>query len=176
MEGLNPTAAAVLASLRGGPNSGWGVARNLEAVVGAFWNVTQSQVYRELGALADAGLVEAGAERGPRARREYRITARGKAAFKRWLNEPPGPDVVRIPFLLKLSLAGEQLSDDTLREFVDAQRPQHEACLAGYLALLPDLEAQPGRQALLVRYGILHEQAVLSWLDAVSTSVATRAR
>src|SRR5258707_15297124 len=123
MDGLNPTAAAVLAYLRGGPNSGWGVARGLEQVVGAFWNVTQSQVYRELGALADAGLVDGSGERGPRARREYRLTPSGDAAFMRWLDEPPGPDIVRIPFLLKLSLAGEQLSDDTLRDFVAAQRP-----------------------------------------------------
>lgn len=171
MGDLNPTAAAVLAHLRQGPDTGWGVSRGLEATVGPFWNVTQSQVYRELGALAEAGLVEGSTERGRRARREFSLTAAGETAFLRWLGEPPGTDVVRIPLLLKLAIGGGDLSDETLCSFAASQREQHQECLAGYLAIVRELEATAPRQALLVRYGIHHERAVLAWLDTLAEAV-----
>lgn len=165
MADLNPTAAAVLGYLGAGPLSGWDVAQGLSEVIGPYWNVTRSQVYRELHALAGAGLVEAG-ERGVRDRREYRRTPEGEAAFKDWLGEVPGPDNVRIPLLLKIFL-GEDLPDSAMREFVGIHRREHLERLAAYEASLPALEKAMPRQAILMRYGLLHERAVLEWLDSL---------
>src|SRR5690348_375271 len=101
MRALNGTAAAVLAYLSTGEHSGYDIDRALASQVGDFWNVTTSQVYRELQAMASEGLVEAG-PRGRRDRRPYSLTEAGRAALDAWLSEPPAPDVVRIPILLKL--------------------------------------------------------------------------
>ena len=63
---LNATAASLLGFLHGGPQTGWDLVATAERQIGAFWSITQSQVYRELTAMADAGLVEAGARGPPR--------------------------------------------------------------------------------------------------------------
>ena len=51
---------------------------------GGFFSVTRSQVYRELPALVEAGLLRLG-KLGVRASQQYRITAAGKRSFKAWL-------------------------------------------------------------------------------------------
>ena len=48
---LNPTAASLLGFLHQGPMTGWDLAQTVEATIGDFWNVTRSQVYRELRTL-----------------------------------------------------------------------------------------------------------------------------
>ena len=76
-----------------------------QRVIGDFWSLTsltQSQVYRELSAMADAGYVEAG-ERGRRDRKPYAITEAGRAAFAAWIRREPGPETIRFPLLLTLA-------------------------------------------------------------------------
>ena len=81
---LNATAASLLGFLVDGPKSGWDLVATAQRRIGDFWSLTQSQVYRELTAMAEAGLVEPG-ERGSRERRPYEITDAGRAAFAEWL-------------------------------------------------------------------------------------------
>ena len=45
---LNPTAASLLGYLDVGPMTGWDLNEFVRASIGNFWNVTRSQVYREL--------------------------------------------------------------------------------------------------------------------------------
>src|SRR5207302_10176199 len=77
--GLNPTAASLLGFLHQGPMAGWDLAQLVETTIGDFWNVTRSQIYRELRSLQDIGLVEAG-EAGVRERLPYSITDAGREA------------------------------------------------------------------------------------------------
>jgi DNA-binding PadR family transcriptional regulator len=77
---LNPTAAALLGFLHSGELSGYDLAKAAAEIIGDFWHVTRSQVYRELAALSACGLVTP-AGTGPRAKRPYRITGAGRAAF-----------------------------------------------------------------------------------------------
>src|SRR5919106_1702189 len=65
---LNPTAASLLGFLHDGPRSGYELVAAAQHRIGDFWSLTQSQVYRELSWMAEAGLVTAG-ERGTRERR-----------------------------------------------------------------------------------------------------------
>ena len=162
MAGLNPTAAALLGFLHGSDASGyelWNAARDF---IGDFWTVTRSQVYRELIALNDRGLIEAQPV-GQRSRRAYRLTAAGRAAFADWLAQPPGLEQIRYPLLLTLSF-GAWLDPDTLLGYVDAQRPVHEQRLASYeeLAAADGLDRY---QRAAVGFGIHYEQAVLAWMD-----------
>ena len=54
---LNATAASLLGFLHERPMSGYELAATAAAVIGDFWTLTQSQVYRELASMADDGLV-----------------------------------------------------------------------------------------------------------------------
>ena len=70
--------------------------------IGDFWTLTLSQVYRELAAMAERGLVEAG-QRGRRDRRPYELTAAGREVFQGWLGRIPTEETIRFPLLLAIS-------------------------------------------------------------------------
>src|SRR5207237_6078061 len=65
---INPTSASLLGFLYWQSMSGGEIVAAVEASVGHFWNVTRSQIYREVQALAASRLVEAWEVRAPRAR------------------------------------------------------------------------------------------------------------
>lgn len=162
---VNATAAALLGLLRDGPQSGYALARTATQVLGDFWTVTRSQVYRELTAMAAGGLVTAG-EPGARDRRPYELTEAGRSAFTAWLHADPGPDVVRIPLLLRLAFVDE-LAPQRLGDLARAQREQHAARLAGYRAVERELVADgaPPERLVVLRFGLRYEAAVLAWFD-----------
>ncbi len=163
--GVNATAAALLGLLRDGPLSGYALSQRATDVLGDFWSVTRSQVYRELSAMAADGLVEA-EESGARDRRPYRLTGSGREAFRAWLHDEPGPDTVRIPLLLRLAFVDE-LDPARLVQLAEAQRAQHARTLAGYREVEAAAVAAgaPDRSLVTLRFGIRYETAVLAWFD-----------
>ena len=96
---LNATAATLLGFLHEGPMTGFDLLKKAEEVTGEFWNVTKSQVYRELKSLAADGSIAMRAT-GPRDRQPYSITRAGRAAFASWIALPPGPLNMRFPLAL----------------------------------------------------------------------------
>jgi DNA-binding PadR family transcriptional regulator len=161
---LNPTAASLLGFLHEGPMSGWDLVATAQQRIGDFWTLTRSQVYRELAAMADAGLVKAG-KTGARERTPYKITAAGRKAFTRWLHSEPGLEQIRFPLLLTMAFA-QHLPPERLREYLAAHRAAHAERLAGYEA-----QQQPGDpfQRATLDFGIRYERAVLEWFDALGT-------
>ena len=100
---LNPTAASMLGFLHHGPASGWDLATKAQRTIGEFWNVTRSQVYRELKLLDSAGYVTA-RNGGARDRQPYHITSSGRAAFAEWIRGYRGRFLMRWPLALRLEL------------------------------------------------------------------------
>ena len=163
---LNSTAASLLGFLETyGPMSGYDIVGMVEGSIGYFWNVTRSQVYRELNRLAEAELVEMG-ESGARARRPYTITGAGRRAFLNWLALPPGPDIIRLPFLLRYFF-GQHLDPQTLRAFVDLHRPQHEQRLQYFESLIPKLVEDQPFMAHVAELGVAYERTMLAWFDSI---------
>lgn len=160
-DALNPTAASLLGFLHGGEASGYELVAVAELVIGAFWSLTRSQVYRELATLAERGLVEAG-ETGPRARRPFRLTDAGREAFAAWVREPPGDEQIRYPLLLSIAF-GEHLGPARVQEFVAEHRRRHQDRLATYVELAGALDDHYQRATLA--FGIHYERAVLAWMD-----------
>src|SRR5438105_392141 len=146
--GLNGTVAAVLAYLDSGPQSGWDIATGLRALVGDFWNITPSQIYRELRTMTAGGLVQPG-ETGARDRRPYTITDTGRDALRAWLDQPLEPDIVRVPLLLRLFLAFTTPEPDPaqLTNLLEQYRTVHLAQLDGYETKLAELAAADLPQA-----------------------------
>ena len=171
---LNATAASLLGFLHDAPMTGWDLVAVAQNRIGDFWSLTQSQVYRELAAMADDGLIAAG-ERGPRDRRPYAITDAGRARFAEWLAQMPDEETIRFPLLLTV-MFGRHLPPGRLAELVAAHRRVHEARLVAYrqmMAEVADSAADPFVLAPL-DFGIRYEQTALEWFDALPPEIAGR--
>ncbi len=168
----NATAASLLGFLHEGPLTGWELLATAQARIGDFWSLTQSQVYRELAAMAAAGLIVAG-ERGPRDRRPYRLTDTGRAAFATWAEREPGPETIRIPLLLAVCF-GRALPPERLAAILARHRATHAARLAAYEAERAGCAAwaadDPYGLATL-DFGIAYERAVLGWFDSLPATL-----
>ena len=164
---LNPTAASLLGFLHEGPMTGWDLVATAQARIGDFWTLTQSQVYRELAAMADRGLIKAGTP-GPRDRKPYSLTAAGRAAFASWIDQEPGLESVRFPLLVTLAFS-DHLPPGRLLTILRRHRDLHAARLGGYrrqydAAVSAGAGQDPFALATL-QFGLRYEQAVLDWFD-----------
>jgi DNA-binding PadR family transcriptional regulator len=147
--------------------TGWDLARQAETLVGDFWNLSPSQIYRELRTLEQSGLVEAGPA-GTRDKKPFSITERGRAAFSVWMRREPGPDIVRSPLLLMVFFAGHL--DPTLRRrFLAIQRLRHEQTLDEYRRVYQTLGDDEPDLANVLRFAILHEEAYQKWFESLET-------
>ncbi|CAA9564226.1 MAG: Transcriptional regulator, PadR family [uncultured Thermomicrobiales bacterium] len=170
---LNATAASLLGFLHEGPLTGWDLVQTAQRRIGNFWSLTQSQVYRELGTMADGGLVAAG-ERGARDRRPYEITDAGRAAFAEWLTRVPSDENIRFPLLLAISF-GQRMAPADLHRIVRHHRRLHADRLAGYRHNLETIrrhvpDPDPYQLATLT-FGIAHEEAAVGWFDGLPVAI-----
>ena len=170
-ENVNATAGSLLGFLHERPMSGWDLVATAQALIGDFWTVTRSQVYRELAAMEAAGLVVAGPP-GPRDRRPYELTEAGRSAFRAWLDQPPGSEQIRYPLLLTIAF-GRHLPPERLALFVAEHRGIHEQRLSGYRSL----QAEAGENldafaTATLDFGIRYEAAVLDWFDHLPPGLA----
>jgi len=167
---LNPTAAAMLGFLHDGPRTGGELVAAARDRLGSFWTLTRSQVYRELPALAERGLVKAG-KPGARQSQPYTVTATGRRAFKKWLAEPAGRDSLRNPLMLRLAF-GAAFTPEQLSGVIEQQRAEHVAALEAYRSRLKAGGFDPFVRASL-DFGVAYEKAVIKWLDALPATLAT---
>lgn len=133
---------------------------------GAFFTVTRSQVYRELPALADAGLLELG-EQGPRASQQFVLTSAGRRAFTAWLAEGGGSDGLRSPLVLRL-LHAEALSADERKQLVESAREVYAGKLAAARTNARS-ETDPYRKAV-ADFAVAHARAMVKLLDSIPTA------
>jgi DNA-binding PadR family transcriptional regulator len=169
---LNATAASLLGFLHDGPRSGYELVATAERRIGDFWSLTQSQVYRELAWMAEAGLVSAG-ERGTRERRAYSLTGAGRAAFAAWIDRPPGAETIRHPLLLTVSF-GRHVPSERLAAFLRQHREAHAERLRAYeteAALLAQAPAADPFQAATLSFGVAYERAVMAWFDGLPEAI-----
>ncbi len=157
-DALNATQGSLLGLLHDKPKTGWELVQEAKTGLARFWNVTQSHVYRELAVLEKRKLIRAG-QPGPRDRRPFALTAAGKRAFVKWLNEEPGAEQIRFPLLVTLWF-GRHLDDATVGSFVDKARAEHEERLELYRGMHTD----DPHLAAVVSFGVHYERAVLDWL------------
>ncbi len=163
---VNATAGSLLGFLEDGEQTGYGLAKLAEELIGDFWSITRSQVYRELGALAERGLIEA-AGSGPRSARPYRLTQAGHDAFLAWVSAPPSSEHIRFPLLLTVSF-GRWLDPRLLKTVVVTHREVHAKRLANYEST--GNPSDPHLDAVL-SFGIHYERAVLEWIDNLPSAL-----
>ncbi len=165
MAKLNDTACTLLGFLHDRPMTGWDLSEVVQLTVGNFWNVTRSQIYRELKTLEQEGFVTGG-ERGPRDKRAYTITESGRAAFAEWISREPGPEIARFPLLISVWF-GDHLSEDEMDWFLRLHRARHEKRLEFYRQIHSEVEDHSTPSARALRFGLFYEEAVMRWLDSL---------
>jgi DNA-binding PadR family transcriptional regulator len=168
---VNATAAAILGLLHDGPMTGGELVAAAGERFGGFFSVTRSQVYRELPALAEAGLLRLG-KLGPRASQQYRINAAGKRSFRAWLAGPGGADALRSPLVLRLLHAGA-LSDDDRAKLVATSRNAYTDQLKAAQEAV-DAADDPYERAV-GEFARAHVEAMLTLLGQVETAIPTAA-
>jgi len=168
MKELNPTAASLLGFLARKPLTGWNLAKAVDNSIGYFWNVTRSQIYRELNDLEKSGMVEAG-EAGVRDKKTYTITSAGKQAFKTWIAQEPSKELFRFPLLLSVFF-GEEIEIERLRAFLEIHRIRHQERLKEYQQIEKNLSTEDDQSipASTVKFGIRFEKMVLEWIASLS--------
>jgi DNA-binding PadR family transcriptional regulator len=162
---LNATAASLLGFLQSGPKTGWELVEAVEASVGYFWNVTRSQVYRELKTLATLGYVSE-KRAGAREKVPYAITAAGKAAFTEWIARAPAPDILRLPLVLTVFF-GRHVPPDLLRRHLQRAAIEHQTRLDEYYAMQKNGATEDEYQLETLKLGIAYERTVLAWIESL---------
>ena len=133
---------ACLAIVAERPTHGWAIVKLLapDGELGRIWSLSRPLTYRALDRLADAGLIER-ADAGRRT--ELRVTRRGRATSKRWLERPVDHlRDLRTEFLLKLALLDRAGVDRS--QLVFAQR----ITLAPAIAALTDAHLDSATDAV----------------------------
>ena len=173
-----PIERSLLGLLGEKPMHGYELYRELcrKSGLGLVWTVKQAQLYAILSRLEAAGLVASSlvaSGRGP-ARRVFRVTAEGRAAFDAWLRAPASRKDFRLDFLAKLVLA-RRLGGRAAASLVAAQR---RACAAW-------LDDMRGRGAaceagsldeLVYRYRIGQLEATAAWLEECAAGAAAKGK
>jgi PadR family transcriptional regulator AphA len=169
---LSPAAWAVLGAVREGPTHGFAVAQVLaiDGALGQVWTVARPMVYRELGKLAELGLIaERSTQRsrlGP-ARTIVSVTPAGRAALERWLGEPV-EHIRDVRSLLLLKLALLTRADEDPAALLTAQRERFGPQLEGLRAARDRAE---GFDRVLAQWRVASSQAAMEFLDAALADV-----
>lgn len=163
---INATAASLLGFLSDSTMTGWELSAAVEGSIANFWNVTRSQVYRELRTLAELGYVQAG-DAGPRDRRPYSITEAGRRAFGEWILRDPGSAIVRMPLLLTVFF-GRHLPPERLAEIVATELKGGAEALEKFESMKRQFGDDPFVSQVL-QFGIDYQKTLLGWLEGLES-------
>jgi len=154
--------AALLGLLAERPATGYALIKDFDVGTSVIWPAPKGEIYRELAKLERDGFAAKGAVSGPRRQREWRITAKGRAELKRWLESEPDYTLRYEPILRAAFLSS--LKPSEVRALV--ARDRH--FFAGELKALKDVQ-RTGSRSSRARYGlpmaIAFYEAMLKWCD-----------
>ncbi|GLX95329.1 PadR family transcriptional regulator [Herbidospora sp. NBRC 101105] len=155
---------ALLGLLSEGPASGYDLLKLFENSLANVWPATQSQLYGELGRLADAGLITVRSE-GARGRKEYAVTEAGREELRHWLLDVKPAPIRRYEMLLRVFFFGQISTDDAIAYLREQQQAaeaaaEHLAEIGKLIAHHQDNFTVYGRLALEwgVRSNRLHQE------------------
>ncbi len=162
---------ALIGFVRQRPRHGYEVYRLLTGTpeLRRIWRLKQSRLYAMLARLEADGLLHSdlAPQAGRPARKVFRPTEGGAAAFDRWLTQPVAqPREMRLAFMLKLYFALRD-GPETARRLLSAQ----QATCAAWPDMRPDPADGPFLSAV-VAYRRAHIAAIRDWLAALAAEMA----
>lgn len=169
----------ILGFLDYGPQSGYDLKKAFDASVRHFWPADQSQIYRTLARLVDAGYteVEVVPQDDRPDRKVYHITPAGQQELHRWLTTPLPPQAVRSAELVQVFFAGNLGDEEALAIFErEAAKLRHileqyqQVPQAPESQLCPDVvcsERQVFFRRLTLENGLWSTRSDLEWVESV---------
>jgi DNA-binding PadR family transcriptional regulator len=156
---------------------GWALKKQVEYVLGTFWQVNCGEVYRVLDGLASKG-IEHVPEVPRSSRKTYRITEKGRRGLDDFVLSP----ATDVPRPLRQELAVKMLFANAapmpgLLAFIDRQRAayvQHLGQLQLQRRTLPLIAIDGFVTYLLLDGGERNVRAELAWLEAVTEKLRQR--
>lgn len=166
------------------PRTGYDLVQTFDTAVGYFWSASHQQVYRELGTLSDAKLVNFKhiQQTDKPDKKIYSISSTGTKALMKWLEEPIKPRKTKDLLLVKLLNANSN-TIELMHEELDRDFQSSELTRDTYLEIekahfsTQTLKGLPDDQIMIyaaLRKGILSTEAHLLWLKEVKQMVHKR--
>lgn len=167
---LTTTSHAILGLLSIRRWTTYELAKQVQRSLGWFWPRAERKLYDEPKRLVAAGLAKGEPEMtGARPRTVYAVTAKGRRALQRWLDESPAPPILEFEGMVKVFFADggtlEQLRA-TLQSIADTSDGRLAELAAKADENIHGEVAFPERlhlNSLGLRFHLDHERAVGSW-------------
>lgn len=167
---LSTTSHAVLGLLSLRSWTTYELAKQVQKSLGWFWPRAERKLYEEPKRLVAAGLAKSTrGMTGSRPRTVYAVTARGRSALRRWLDEPPAPPSLEFEGMVKVFFAdGGTLAQlrSTLRSIADTA----DGRVAELEAKVDEIERGeapfPERlplNTIALRFQLDHERLIGAW-------------
>lgn len=175
---------AILTSLLEKPCTGAQLARRFDKSLGYFWQATHQQIYRELGKMEQAGLIEAhGLPTARGQQRHFEVLAAGRGELAHWCAEEGDLRPIRDALLVRMRAAAVLGTVDVMTE-MRRHLDLHAQVLARYEAIerqdFPDRADHTERstaeelQLAVVRAGIAYEESWLAWCRQALADLETK--
>jgi DNA-binding PadR family transcriptional regulator len=168
---------AALGLLAQHPASGYDLLKKFEESMANVWPATQSQLYTELGKLADMGLIKV-SDVGPRGRKEYAITDAGREELLRWMTSPQNDPPFRSAQLLRVFLLSE-LAPAQARKYLESMRRIAQREHARYAQIRDSYDWSRGDRDFFVRAalenGLWSTETQANWASWVIDQLDQRA-
>jgi DNA-binding PadR family transcriptional regulator len=166
---------AILVSLAERSATGYDLARRFDASIGHFWRASHQQIYKVLGRMEADGSVasELVAQDGRPDKKVYAITGTGRAELATWTSTATPVEHLRSEFAVKLRALpfgdAEAIVEDvrTRRQAHQAQLAYYTESAATYFPEPDDLDRDDLGRWLVLRGGILVEEAGIAWCDEI---------
>jgi PadR family transcriptional regulator, regulatory protein AphA len=169
---LTNTSFLLLGMVALGPRSGYDIKQMADGSTRHFWQISYGQIYPELKALEQAGLLQtAEAPRGSRQRTLHQLTETGSEALTDWVSDSAvSPVELRDEMLLKLFFSDAVGREDRI-ELARNMARRHRDVASGLGAQEPPhLETPCPMRLEVLRFGIgLH-----TWCADFYTQLADR--
>jgi DNA-binding PadR family transcriptional regulator len=177
---LTTTSHAVLGLLALKPWTTYELAKQVQRGLGWFWPRAERKLYDEPKRLVAAGFATATTQHtGQRPRTVYAITAAGRRALRRWLDEPPAPPALEFEAMVKVFFADAGTLDQLRNTLHEVETNAHErrtelqtqidAAAAGPYEFSKRLPIN----ALALRFHLDHEELIASWAAWAREQVST---
>lgn len=152
--------------------SGYDLKKAFDTSVRHFWYADQSQIYRTLSQIVDAGWaeVETVPQQDKPSRKVYHLTEPGRAELDLWLRTPLPPQEEHSALLMQIFFAGRLSAAEQLALFErEAARTRETLAQLHQVAqMTPPATSREETFALLtLDYGIEANKVQLAWLEKV---------
>lgn len=171
---LKPSSYLILGMLERGVETGYAIKRTVDLSTRFFWSASLAQVYPELAALEEDGYVlSANEPQGARPRKVYRLTDKGRAAYRAWLRSERTPHLeFRDEGLLRLFFADAMPPEEAL-ELIKRLRSRAEEIGRDFRSeILPVAESVGGFPLIAAREGADYFGWRASWFEKLEIELS----